>query len=317
MTFSFYHSLVSQPTELDEAARIYRLTKWQRFWKLDVPSSMIGLVWNAMMSMGGGWFFLAASEAITISGKGTTYLPGIGSYVGTAINQGSLSKVGIAIAVMVVMVIGVNVLVFRPLVAWAEKFRMEDSDVADKPRSVVLGFLLRQSHPRHAPDPRAGGPGTGPDHPPLRVGRVPARRRPAPPAAGRRRGVLGRRHRVRGMGIGGGLIYLFRKVGVHAFVYTAGLGSVTFVRVVVVVIVSTLVWVPVGVKIGMSPRLARYAQPVVQILASFPSILLFPFAVIAFLAIDLPLNFGSDPHGHRRPVVHPVQHHRRGHRHPQ
>ncbi|HYA68509.1 MAG TPA: ABC transporter permease subunit, partial [Acidimicrobiales bacterium] len=108
MTFSFYHSLVTQPKELDEAARMYRLTKWQRFWKLDVPSSMIGLVWNAMMSMGGGWFFLTASEAISISGRGTTYLPGIGSYMGMAINQGSITKVLAAIVVMVVMVVGVN-----------------------------------------------------------------------------------------------------------------------------------------------------------------------------------------------------------------
>ena len=84
MTFSFYHSLIAQPTELDEAARMYRLTKWQRFWKLDVPSSMIGLVWNMMMSMGGGWFFLTASEAVTVFIKGqgiTESLPGMGSYM--------------------------------------------------------------------------------------------------------------------------------------------------------------------------------------------------------------------------------------------
>ena len=87
MTFSFYHSLISQPTELDEAARMYRLTKWQRFWKLDVPSSMIGLVWNMMMSMGGGWFFLTASEAVTVFIKGrgiTESLPGMGSYMAAA-----------------------------------------------------------------------------------------------------------------------------------------------------------------------------------------------------------------------------------------
>ncbi|HMK63721.1 MAG TPA: ABC transporter permease subunit, partial [Acidimicrobiales bacterium] len=147
MTFSFYHSLVTQPTELDEAARIYRLTKWQRFWKLDVPSSMIGLVWNAMMSMGGGWFFLTASEAITVSGKGTTYLPGVGSYIGTAIHQGSLAKVTVAVAAMVVTVVGVNFLVFRPLVAWAEKFRMESSESGDKPRSVVLDALRHSRIP--------------------------------------------------------------------------------------------------------------------------------------------------------------------------
>src|SRR5580658_4856340 len=146
MTFSFYHSLITQPIELDEAARVYRLTKWQRFWKLDVPGSMIGLVWNAMMSMGGGWFFLTAAEAITVSGRHYT-LPGMGSYIGAAIGEGSLAKVGIAVAVMVVLVVGVNALFFRPLVAWVEKFRREESESSDKPRSIVLD-LLRRSHLR-------------------------------------------------------------------------------------------------------------------------------------------------------------------------
>jgi NitT/TauT family transport system permease protein len=134
MTFSFYHSLITQPRDLDEAARMYRLTKWQRFWKLDVPSSMIGLVWNAMMSMGGGWFFLTAAEAITVRGH-ERVLPGMGSYIGAAIAEGSLGKVGIAVVVMVILVIGVNALFFRPLVAWAEKFRREESEGTDKPQA--------------------------------------------------------------------------------------------------------------------------------------------------------------------------------------
>jgi NitT/TauT family transport system permease protein len=95
MTFSMYHSLITQPTELDEAARMFRFTKWERFWRLDVPSSMIGLVWNGMMSFGGGWFFLAASEAISVGNK-TYTLPGIGSYVQAAVDKGDM---GIAIDV--------------------------------------------------------------------------------------------------------------------------------------------------------------------------------------------------------------------------
>src|ERR1700683_1155055 len=115
MTFSFYHSLISQPTELDEAARMYRLTKWQRFWKLDVPSSMIGLVWNMMMSMGGGWFFLTASEAVTVFIKGhglSESLPGICSYMGAAAAEGSCLKGVIVIRAMVIIVVGTNFLVF-------------------------------------------------------------------------------------------------------------------------------------------------------------------------------------------------------------
>ena len=123
MTFAFYQSLVSQPRELDEAARMLRLTKWQRFWKLDVPSGMIPLVWNGMMSFGGGWFFLVASEVISIANH-TYALPGIGSYVAAASEHGQLGRVLLAIGVMVVMVVGVNVLFWRPLTAWAERFRL-------------------------------------------------------------------------------------------------------------------------------------------------------------------------------------------------
>src|SRR5579859_5498868 len=146
MTFAFYHSLVTQPRDLDEAARVMRLTKWERFWRLDVPGGMIPLVWNAMMSFGGGWFFLAASESISVLNH-TYALPGIGSYVTAAIGQGNLGKVGIAIGVEIVLVIAVNVVFWRPLVAWAERFRFEESAAAERPRSVVLDLLRRSSVP--------------------------------------------------------------------------------------------------------------------------------------------------------------------------
>src|SRR5579863_4517303 len=146
MTFAFYHSLITQPRDLDEAARVMRLTKWERFWRLDVPGGMIPLVWNAMMSFGGGWFFLAASESISVLNH-TYALPGIGSYVTAAIGQGNLGEVGIAIAVMIFMVIVVNIVFWRPLVAWSERFRAEESAAAERPRSVVLDVLRRSSVP--------------------------------------------------------------------------------------------------------------------------------------------------------------------------
>jgi NitT/TauT family transport system permease protein len=146
MTFAFHQALVTQPRDLDEAARMMRLTKWQRFWRLDVPGGMIPLVWNGMMSFGGAWFFLAASEAISTAGN-TYALPGIGSYVAAAMGKGDLGEVGIAVTVMVAMVIGVNVLFWRPTVAWAERFRMEESGAAERPRSVVLDALRRSQVP--------------------------------------------------------------------------------------------------------------------------------------------------------------------------
>jgi NitT/TauT family transport system permease protein len=296
MTFSFYHSLISQPTELDEAARMYRLTKWQRFWKLDVPSSMIGLVWNMMMSMGGGWFFLTASEAVTvfINGKGITEsLPGIGSFMGAAVAEGSYTKVVIAIVTMIILVVGTNFFVFRPLVAWSERFRMETSEATEKPKSIVLDVLRRSSIPQ------ALGRVTRP------IGRFLDRITRPFGLAEYPLHVDERRRRV------GDIVFWVVIAGVSAFLVVdlvlylnshlgfshlpsiVAMGLATFARVIVLLVVATLIWVPVGVKIGMSPRLSRYAQPIVQVLASFPAILLFPFLTVVFLDLSIPLDYGA------------------------
>src|ERR1700741_5528130 len=146
MTFSFYYSLISQPRELDEASRLLRLSRWQRFWRVDVPSGMIPLVWNGMMSFGGGWFFLTASEALSVNNHHFA-LPGIGAYVAAASDGGELNKVLLAVVVMIVMVVGVNVLFWRPLTAWAERFRVEESEAAEAPRSLTLDLLRRSRIP--------------------------------------------------------------------------------------------------------------------------------------------------------------------------
>ncbi len=292
VTFSFHQSLVTQPRDLDEAARLMQLSRWRRFWKLDVPNGAIGLVWNGMMSMGGGWFFLVASEAISVLNK-TYTLPGIGSYAGAAIDAGDLGKVGLGVLTMAIIVIGVNVIFWRPLVAWCERFKNEQSGAAEVPRSLVLN-LLRRSH-----WPRA-------------VGR--ARRRLAEPAnrlgdrifgtethtiavePGRTRGDVGFWVVAGGM-IGFGLWRLLAYVtavdGWGVFVTPLWQGAITFARVVVLVAVSTVIWVPIGVKIGSSPKASRIAQPVVQILASFPANFLFPFAVYVFVKTGISLNFGG------------------------
>jgi NitT/TauT family transport system permease protein len=296
MTFSFYHSLIAQPVELDEAARMYRLTKWQRFWKLDVPSSMIGLVWNAMMSMGGGWFFLTASEAVTvfIHGKGQPIdLPGIGSFTGAAVQDGSYGKVVIAIGVMIILVVGTNFFVFRPLVAWAEKFRVENSSSSDAPRSTVLNLLRRSSIPTLLGYiTRPIGRGLDRITRPFGLAEYPL----AVDTRRKHAGDVLFWFVVGGVSLAGayaGLAYLGRVVGFSRFPYLFGLGFVTFSRVVVLIALSTLIWVPIGVKIGMDPRLARYAQPVVQVLASFPAILLFPLITLVFIDLHIPLNIGA------------------------
>ncbi len=292
MTFAFYHSLITQPRDLDEAARVMRLTKWERFWKLDVPSGMIPLVWNGMMSFGGAWFFLAASESISVLDH-TYALPGIGSYVAAAIKQGSLSKVGIAIGVEIVMVIGVNVVFWRPMVAWAERFRAEDSTAADRPRSVVLDLLRRSSVPDLVSRPfRPVGRALDRVTRPFGLAEHPLQR----PAGRVRTGDIffaGVVTAVVLYGAARALDYVHVNTGLGAFGPAFADGAATFARVVVLLIVSSVIWVPVGVWIGMNPRVSRLAQPVVQILASFPANFLFPFAAAFFIATGISLNVGG------------------------
>jgi NitT/TauT family transport system permease protein len=292
MTFAFYHSLVTQPRELDEAARVLRLTKWQRFWKLDVPNGMIPLVWNGMMSFGGGWFFLIASEVISVNNH-TYALPGIGSYVAAASQHQQLGRLFLAIGVMVVMVVGVNVLFWRPLTAWAERFRTGDTSAAEVPRSVVLDVLRRASVPGVVsralrPTGRALDRATRPfglAEYPLQVNV--ARRRVGDVA------FLIACTLMIGYGVYRMLVYVEHGTGLGAFPHAFLLGLATFARVVVLVAVGSLVWVPVGVWIGMNPRVCRYAQPVVQVLASFPANFLFPFITLLLIHTGVSINLGG------------------------
>jgi NitT/TauT family transport system permease protein len=292
MTFGFYHSLVSQPRELDEAARVMRLTKWQRFWNLDVPSGMIPLVWNGMMSFGGGWFFLVASEAISVDNH-TYALPGIGSYVAAVSAKGEIGNLVLAIGVMIFMVIAVNVLFWRPLTAWAEKFRREESEGANAPRSVMLNLFRRSSIPRavgNAVRPvgvlldRVTRPfGLAEYHLLIRVTR-------------QRASDIVLTAAVAALivwGVVEALIYVNNGPGLGEFGTAAFLGLITFVRVIVLVIAATLIWVPIGVWIGMNPRVSRFAQPIVQVLASFPANFLFPLVAAGLIATGVSLNIGG------------------------
>jgi NitT/TauT family transport system permease protein len=292
MTFAFYHSLIAQPRDLDEAARIMRLTKWERFWKLDLPGGMIPLVWNGMMSFGGAWFFLAASESISVLNR-TYALPGIGSYVATAVKQGNLGHVGIAICVMVVMVIAVNFVFWRPMVAWAERFRTEESAAAERPRSVVLDLLRRSVVPGLVARPaRPAGRLLDKVTRPFGLAEHPLRRS----AVRARTGDVFFAGAVSAVVIYGAwkaLDYIHVQVGLGAFGHAFVLGAATFGRVVILLIVASVIWVPAGVWIGMNPRVSRLAQPIVQVLASFPANFLFPFAAWFFVHAGLSLNVGG------------------------
>ncbi|MGW2015752.1 ABC transporter permease [Streptomyces sp. NPDC001927] len=292
MTFGFYQSLTSLPRELDELSRSFGFSRWMRFWKVEVPAGAIGLVWNGMMSFGGGWFFLVAAEAITVGGQSYA-LPGVGSYAGAAIADGDLGKIGWAILTMAVMVTGVNFLFWRPLTAWAEKFKNEQSEAGETQRSFVLDFLRRSHWPRL-------------------LGRL---LRPAGEGLGRAGRLLGTddralfvdrtRQRTGDLvfaAVAGALIlwglfdlgrYLYDATGLGVFAEPLLLGLATLARVVVLVIGATLIWVPIGVRIGFSPRLTRIAQPVVQVLASFPANFLFPLATWFFIRTGLSIDIGG------------------------
>ena len=293
MTFSFYQSLKIIPKELREASIIYRLTWWQRFIKLEVPFSMIGLVWNGMMSFGGGWFFLAASEAITVLNNNYK-LPGLGSYMATAVDKGDTRAILWAIVTMVLLVVLVDQLFWRPLVAWSQKFKFEQTEAGQEPTSPVLD-LLRNSALVGWLERRVGGWLNRTMDRLTRGGQDLAERASLPPSLLRLLSVLAT---LAGCAL---LIY----VGWRSFevvrggmtwgsaLHVVGLGLLTLLRVIVMIVVATLIWVPVGVRIGFSPRLARIAQPLVQIGASFPANLLFPIVVLGFIRLHIDLNWGS------------------------
>jgi NitT/TauT family transport system permease protein len=294
ITFSFYHSLISQPAEFDEASKLMGLSRWKRFWAIDVPGGAIGLVWNGMMSFGGAWFFLTASELITVKNKHYT-LPGVGSYVGVAVADGRLSDVVYGIITMIVMILVVNVLFWRPLVAYVDKFRVEQSESGQKPKSLVLDALLRSSWPALLGRGRRAlaepvnvtlGKITGVDDHSLTDS---AARRRAADVAFAIALVL-----VLGYALYSMLAYIATGANGLAVIGTAfRLGLLTFLRVITVVTVASIVWVPIGVWIGFNPRVAQFMQPIVQLLASFPANFIFPFAIAIFIDIGLPLNFGA------------------------
>ncbi|AYF79113.1 ABC transporter permease subunit [Nocardia yunnanensis] len=292
MTFAFHHSLVSQPRELDEAARNLRLSRWQRFWRVDVPSGMFPLVWNAMMSFGGGWFFLTAAEAISVNNRAYT-LPGIGSYVAAANAESAIGKLLWAIVAMIVLVVGLNVVLWRPLTVWAERFRVEDSEAADAPRSLMLNLLRRS----HIPGllARALGPLVFPVDRAMRVFGLAEYPLYVPPA--RRRAADIAFTVVVSAAVAAGVIAMARYIadtaGFGEVGHAAWLGALTLARVIVLLVVATLVWVPVGVWIGLNPRVSRLAQPIVQVLASFPANFLFPLVTGVLVATGASLQWAA------------------------
>jgi NitT/TauT family transport system permease protein len=294
MTFSMYQSIRNVPKDLEEASQSFHLSGWQRFWRLDVPFAMPGLIWNTMMSMSGGWFFVVASEAITV-GNTTVTLPGIGSYVALGIQKQNLPAIGYAILAMLLVIVAYDQLLFRPVVAWADKFRFEQTASATAPTSWMLDLFRRTRALRAVIYPFAA------------IKKAISNLHLAIPKGLRMPPGNGRPSRI---GDALWLAVIFASTGyagLRAYQYLSatlspsdvvsavGHGLVTLTRVVVLIALATLIWVPVGVWIGLRPKLAERIQPLAQFLAAFPANLAFPVFVVIIVRYGLNPNVWLSP----------------------
>jgi NitT/TauT family transport system permease protein len=295
MAFGFYHSMVTIPADMQEAASTYGLSRWQRFRTVELPASAHSLIWNSMMSFGGGWFFVAQSEAISVMNKDIK-LPGLGSYMASAIEKGDNHAALLAVAAMLFLILMSDQLIWRPLLVWADKFKIELTEsglVATswmyqllhgsyvftwldrkfwQPLQDALGHIIR----RLKPPTRRARPGA--THWPLRIG-------------GWVLAVwLGYEVVI---GVLAAIAALHGKLTVGMVAHIVWLGFLTLLRVLAMTALATLIWTPVGVWIGFHPRVARIAQPLAQIGASFPVNMTFPIVVGLFVATNTSMNWGS------------------------
>ena len=292
MAFSFYASLKAIPRELREAAGIYRFGRVQRFLQLELPYGTIGLIWNSMVSVAGGWFFMMACEMFVL-GKRDFRLPGLGSYLQAAASAGDTPALVWGLAAMIAVIVMIDQLVWRPAIAWADKFKLEQVESAEAAESPVLN-LLRQSPLINRLTERTV---TGLEE---RLMMRAARRRPSVQPG---RGAVRLRQALR-IVLGGAVVIA---IGYGVFQALATLQGVnraelwmtlqaagaTFLRVWTALILGSLWTIPVGVAIGFSPRLSRIAQPLAQIAASVPATALFPVVLMALISLGGGLKVGS------------------------
>jgi NitT/TauT family transport system permease protein len=292
MTFSFYSSLKNIPQEMREVAEVYRWSWWQRFTQMEFPYAIIGLVWNSMMSVAGGWFFLMACEMFTL-GNRDLRLPGLGSYLQTAANAGNTRAIFWGMGVMIGIIVAIDQLVWRPVIAWAEKFKFEQVESSDAPKSPVLDFLRTS---RILPFAARNTVRPASEWLALHF----ARRRAAEELNENPSRVW---PWILGLVLAAalcGLLYEFSKMVVLLTHITgdellrifAGAGA-TLLRVVFTLFLAGLWTIPAGVMIGLKPKLSAIAQPIVQVAASVPATALFPIILLLLIRVGGGLGVGS------------------------
>jgi NitT/TauT family transport system permease protein len=292
MAFSFYTSLKGIPREMREAAKIYQFNWYQRFTNIELPYSAIGLVWNSMMSVAGGWFFLMACEMFVLGDKDFR-LPGLGSYLQTAASAGDTEAILWGVATMILVIVLMDQIIWRPIIAWAEKFKMEQVESSNAPQSWFLDLIERSRS------------------------LIKLRKRVFRPLKEWMAMRFARQHHTveRDAPLPGWKIWLGRIITavavcavLYALVRATGMISqlsraefrellsgafATFLRVVVALVIGSLWTIPVGVAIGFNPKLARIAQPLAQIAASVPATALFPIVLLLLIKIGGGLGLGS------------------------
>ena len=288
MAFSFYSSLKAIPPELREVSLVYGFSRWQRFRQLELPYGVIGLLWNSMVSVAGGWFFLMACEMFVL-GKRDFRLPGLGSYLQTAASDGDIPAMIRGLLAMVAVIVLIDQLLWRPLIAWSDKFKFEQVESASGSESAVLNFL-RRSHV---------------------IGKLHEALQPAVESLDRRfvrkaEIAVAPKQRSRAAGLLAGLVLLLligygvfcagalvSDLSGHQWLATMRDAAITFLRVNVALVIACLWTIPAGVAIASNRRLARIAQPLAQIAASVPATALFPIILLALIQAGGGLGIAS------------------------
>lgn len=295
MALSLYQSLKTVPKELIEAAKVYQLSSWQRFWRIEVPHATPPLLWNTMMSMSAGWFFVVASEAISVSNQYIT-LPGIGSYISVAIHEKNISAIFFAILTMFIVILAYDQLLFRPLLAWAEKFKTEidDEDVINESWFFDLLAKTRllkrvEAFVEQVVDIFVNGRSY--------------KKKPSVAPSKWKQSFNKTLITLTYLGfalslvIAGFWLYslVSNKIPLSEIWHVIYLGLITAIKVFILIILSSLIWVPIGAWIGLNPRLSAICQPLIQFLAAFPANLFYPLAVLFILKFSLNVNVWTTP----------------------
>jgi NitT/TauT family transport system permease protein len=293
MAFSFYQSLRTVPNELAEASRNFGLSPWMRFWRLDVPFAMPQLIWNMMVSMSGSWFFVVASEAISV-GNTTITLPGVGSYIALAIERRDLAAVCYAIVTMLIVILIYDQVLFRPLIAWADRFRFEQEPGVVPPESWVLDVMRRSRLVDRLTEPFASSWRR------LLVAgwwkeAAPAKREVQPQHGWVTFQWAAVTVALTALALWQVVSFVLQDISASDVLAAFLLGLATFSRIVVLIALASIIWVPIGVWVGTRTKVANLVQPVAQFLAAFPANLLFPIAVSAIVALKLDPNIWLSP----------------------